>query len=106
MVDTITFFAYLATGLGVMRYAYIKLRAHEIQKNAADYPLSAPKFDTEARLFNGFCAVFIGALWPLGALILVITHNPPKSTMELRREAQERDDYIRKLERELGLGDH
>lgn len=106
MADTIAFFAYLAIGLAAMRYAYVRLRAHEIQKNATDYPVSAPKFDTEAQLFNGFCAVFIGAAWPLGVLILIITHNPPKSAIELRQDAQQREDYTRKLERDLGLDDH
>lgn len=102
MIAMIVTLAYLAVSLATMRYAYTRLRAYEIHENAH----TGSSFDTEAQLFNGFCAVFIGALWPLGALILAITHNPPKSATELHQEAQKRENYIRELERELGLGDH
>jgi hypothetical protein len=101
---------YLAISLAAMRYAFIRLRNYEIKESAERAArLGLPRaseFDGEARLLNGFISIFIGLFWPVGALVLLITHNPPKSGVELQQEAKAREEYIRKLERELNIGQH
>jgi hypothetical protein len=107
VIGFFVFIGYTAIALAVARYSYVRLRTAEIEDNERSnqrYPNSPrTEYGVEPTLFNGWLALMIGAFWPLGVLILAITADPPKSPIETRAEAQAREEYIRELERELGM---
>lgn len=59
---------------------------------------------TEGRIIARILGVGVGLIWPIAVAGALITGRLPKSSGQLRRELQERDQRIAELERELGIG--
>ena len=60
--------------------------------------------DPEDVVMSRVMALFIGLFWPLVVVGALVMWKAPKSDGQLKHELAERDDRIRELERELGIG--
>lgn len=88
--------AYGIVALIAARIAFVHLRNSWMEQFSG-------KFNGEDRAVNGMMGCLIGLIWPIFAIGYLLTVKPPKSPRE--RAEQEREEYIRKLEKELGIHD-
>lgn len=93
----------IAIGYGIValiatRVAFGHLRNSWMEEFRGD-------FNGGDRAACGAMGFVIGLTWPFFLLGYLLTMKPPKSPWERREDKREREEYIRKLEKELGIHD-
>lgn len=71
----------------------------------SDFMGTSGDWDIGDTVMVGYLALLVGWFWPLILPVAVVAWKPRKSPAERAAEKRKQEEYIRKLEKELGIHD-